>query len=608
MPLPPIFEPNFDNMINMRSWPSMAFLILGHLLLASCAQEFKLDSSAVQYRLNEEPLTAHGNQARLDVQYQIAPKKLTKNGVAVMSLIEKTAGQSKVITRDLITGPKVKGLNGTQADLSKEIEGTLTHQESVGENPKNRTYTMEVSSFGGSKKNVKAAKAAMETGSTSPWPTKTYRFEVTLTEGPSLLARTATFTSLPRSIASGFVPDTIQPFEATIYFELNKSTIRESERKRKEILQLVNFLSKTKEILKIEVNGYASPDGELQFNNELANERAGAGGKFVVDALSSSKGLKDINYDINNRNLYVQNQGTEDWKGLLQGIEFARIPNKEKVVEIIRNPSLSSTEKQSQLRAMSDAWDIITEEYLPPLRRANMVIQTKVAPRTLEERMELIRIPSSDISAAEMLTTAEQASSPSQAADILEKTKQRYPADHRAYNNLAVMDIQAGRLETASKNLDAAAEVAPASAEVLANQAMVAAALSDWKKLGVVVKRAQANGQSLPEYEAVLLIRQGNYQDALQKLAGKPSGSLQALALLLKKDYSKAAESLNAQASSNEASVLYLRAVLAARTRNATELQQSVQRLVSAYPEYKDKIAVDPEFAALRQEILAKKN
>ncbi|MGA1665890.1 MAG: hypothetical protein ACO39U_02750 [Bacteroidia bacterium] len=594
-------------MKKIRFRPVLAFMILGTFMLASCAQEFKLDSTAVQYQLNEEPLTAHGNQARLDVQYQIAPKKLTKTGVAVMTLIERSGNQSKVIARDLIQGPKVKGLNGKQADPSKETAGTLTLQESLGENPTNRSYSLEVSSFGGSKKNVKAAKAAMESGSTSPWPAKTYRFEVALTEGPSLLARTATYTSAPRSIASGFVPDTIQPFEATIYFELNKSTIRESERKRKEILQLVNFLSKTKEILKIEVNGYASPDGELQFNNELANERAGAGGKFVVDALRSSTGLKDINFDINNRNLYVQNQGTEDWKGLLQGIEFARIPNKEKVVEIIRNTSLSSTEKQSQLRAMNDAWEIITEEYLPPLRRANMVIQTKVAPRTMEERMELIRIPSSDISAAEMLATAEQASSATQAADILEKTKQRYPADHRAYNNLAVMDIQAGRLETASKNLDAAAEVAPASAEVLANQAMVAAGLGDWKKLELVVKRAQANGQSLSGYEAALLIRQGKYQDALQKLSGNTSGSLQALALILQKDYTKAAESLKTQASSTDATVLYLRAVLAARTRNATELQPSVERLVAAYPEFKDKIAVDPEFAALRQEILAKK-
>ncbi len=592
-------------MKNTRSWIGFTCLFLGSLFLGSCAKEFKLDSNAVNYRLNEAPLTLHGNRAQLDVNYQIAPKTIAKNGVAVMTLLEKDGGQTKVKSRDLITGPKVKGMNGTKADPLKETSGTLTFGETMNDKAPNRSYFLEVASFSGSKKNVKAAKAAMEAGSTTPWPAKTYRFDVMLTEGPSLLSRTATYTSAPRSIASGFVPDTIQPFEATIYFELNKSTIRESERKRKEILQLVNFLSKTKEILKIEVNGYASPDGELQFNNELANERAGAGGKFVVDALRSSKGLKDINYDINNSNLYVQNQGTEDWKGLLQGIEFARIPNKEKVIEIIRNTSLSSTEKQSQLRAMTEAWEIITEEYLPPLRRANMVIMTKVAPRSFEERMELIRVPSSEITASEMLVTAEQAGSPAMAADILEKTKQRFPADHRAYNNLAVMDIQGGRFETASKNLDAAAEAAPGSSEVLNNQAMVATRLGDWTKLAVVVKRAQANGQSLAEYEAVLLIRKGQYKEALQVLGNQPAGTLQALAHILNRDDSKASEALNALGSSNESSVLYLRAVLAARTRNASELGKAVKTLLATYPEFKDPIAVDPEFAELRKEILA---
>lgn len=592
-------------MKNTRSWIGFTCLLLGSLFLGSCAKEFKLDSNAVNYRLNEAPLTVHGNRAQLDVHYQIAPKTIAKNGVAVITLLEKEGAQTKIKSRDLITGPKVKGMNGTKADPLKETAGTLTFGETINDKAPNRSYYLEVASFSGSKKNVKAAKAAMQEGSTSPWPAKTYRFDVMLTEGPSLLSRTATYTSAPRSIASGFVPDTIQPFEATIYFELNKSTIRESERKRKEILQLVNFLSKTKEILKIEVNGYASPDGELQFNNELANERAGAGGKFVVDALRSSKGLKDINYDINNSNLYVQNQGTEDWKGLLQGIEFARIPNKEKVVEIIRNTSLSSTEKQSQLRDMNDAWEIITEEYLPPLRRANMVIMTKVAPRTFEERMELIRVPSSEISASEMLATAEQAGSPALAADILEKTKQRFPADHRAYNNLAVMDIQGGRFETAAKNLDAAAEAAPSSLEVMNNQAMVATRLGDWAKLALVVKRAQANGQSLPEYEAVLLIRKGQYKEALQVLGNQPAGTLQALAHILNRDDSKAAAALNALGSSNESSVLYLRAVLAARTRNASELGKTVQTLLATYPEFKDQIAVDPEFAELRKEILA---
>lgn len=144
--------------------------------------------------------------------------------------------------------------------------------------------------------------------------------------------------STTRPVASGFIADTIEPFEATIYFELNKSVIRESERKKKEILQLVDFLSKTKEILKIEVNGYASPDGEIQFNNELADERATEAGKFVINALRSSQGLKDIQYDLDNSKLYVQNKGTEDWKGLCVELNLPGFRRRIKCVASLKIP------------------------------------------------------------------------------------------------------------------------------------------------------------------------------------------------------------------------------------------------------------------------------
>jgi hypothetical protein len=106
--VPPIFEPNFYKMKNTRSWIGFTCLFLGSLFLGSCAKEFKLDSNAVNYRLNEAPLTLHGNRAQLDVNYQIAPKTIAKNGIAVMTLLEKDGVQTKVKSRDLITGPKVK--------------------------------------------------------------------------------------------------------------------------------------------------------------------------------------------------------------------------------------------------------------------------------------------------------------------------------------------------------------------------------------------------------------------------------------------------------------------------------------------------------------------
>jgi len=120
-------------MKNTRSWIGFACLLVGSLFLGSCAKEFKLDSNAVNYRLNEVPLTLHGNRAQLDVNYQIAPNTIAKNGVAVMTLLEKDGGQTKVKSRDLITGPKVKGMNGTKADPLKETAGTLTFGETMND-------------------------------------------------------------------------------------------------------------------------------------------------------------------------------------------------------------------------------------------------------------------------------------------------------------------------------------------------------------------------------------------------------------------------------------------------------------------------------------------
>jgi len=583
------------------------FLLLGALtiIFASCTKQFKLDKSAFTIQLPTEPVTAYGEKAGLKINYEIAPNIFAKEGVAVVRIIQKDGDQITEQARNTLYGKTVSGVQGELVDNSVKHLGEVAFEKTVGDNTKSSEYWLEVSSFNGSKRNLRKSSTFLTSGTYAPAPAKAYQFSIKLTEGPSFLANSATIFSVTKSCSANFVPDTIEPFEATIYFELNKSVIRESERKKKEILQLADFLSKTKEILKIEVNGYASPDGEIQFNNELADERATEAGNFVINALRSSQGLKDIQYDLDNSKLYVQNKGTEDWKGLLRGIEFARIPQKDQLRSIIENPNLSSAEKQSQLKGMRESWEIIAEDYLPPLRRANMVIQTKVPPRTFEERMQLIRMKSPELSASEMLASAEQAMDASGRAEILELTKALYPSDHRAYNNLAVLDIEAGRLETAVRNLDAAAEAAPGSPEVLHNQAWVAYLQKDWSKLNLVVKRAQNNAQKLPEFEALMSIRSGKYAEAVMALNGKSQDPLVALALCLNRDYDAAAKALKGLDRRNP-DVLYLSAVIAARSNNSSGVQRDLEALVTSDPKVKNSLRTDPEFASFRQETFFK--
>ena len=215
--------------------------------------------------------------------------------------------------------------------------------------------------------------------------------------------------------------------------------------------------------------------------------------------------------------------------------------------------------------------------------------------------MQLIRMKSPELSPSEMIATAEQAKDATSQAEILEQTKVLYPSDHRAYNNLAVLDLEAGRLETAARNLDAAAEASPGSPEVLHNQAWVAYLQKDWSKLNLVIKRAQNIGQKLPEFEAFMNIRSGKYAEAVVALNGRSQDPLMALAHCLNRNYDAAANALKGL-DRQSPDVLYLSAVVAARTKNSTGVQRDLEALAASNPKFKNALATDPEFAAFRQE------
>jgi outer membrane protein OmpA-like peptidoglycan-associated protein len=589
-------QTTFDNRLKLLN------LVVLSVAFASCTPRFKLGQSSLSFQKPAEPVTLHGEQFGLRLNYQIAPNVFSPKGIAVVRLIQANGDTKTELAREILVGNKVQNLKGRKISQQTGGDGEISFSATYHDEISTLEYWLEVTSFDNSKKTIKANALFLEKGTVFvPSPDNAHSFKIKVTDGVSLLSRTAFFNTMPQPIDPLFIADTIEPFVATIYFEVNKSVIRESERKRKEIEQLVNFLSKTKEILRIEVNGFASPDGEFEFNNDLADERATEAGKFVVQSLQSSQSLKDIQFDLNNAQLYVQNKGTEDWNGLLRGIEFAHIPEKESVKRIIENRSLSSREKQAQLQNMRESWKIIAEDYLPPLRRANMIINTKVAPRTFVERLQLIRAKSTGISASEMLASAEQTSDPLQKAEILEAAKRMYPADHRSYNNLAVLDIQNGSIETASRNLDAAAEASPGSAEILHNQAYVACLTKNWPKLGIVLKRARGNSQKMPEYEGLHAIIGGKYDEAISALSPKGPSFLLSLAFCLNRDYPAAFKSLK-NLDRNESAVLYLSAVIAARTGDTAAVERDLTAFASMNPQAKSNMSTDPEFALFRQE------
>lgn len=131
-------------------------------------------------------------------------------------------------------------------------------------------------------------------------------------------------------------------------------------------------------ISSVTITGYASPDGPYALNERLSTQRAQDFKQYV-----------DSKYDLSSRYTVTTRGVAEDWDNCRAMIESSRsIPHKDSVLRII-NSTVSNNTKEVQLKQMTDVWNFMRTDILPPLRRVDIVINyaqgTIVEERTLIE-------------------------------------------------------------------------------------------------------------------------------------------------------------------------------------------------------------------------------
>ena len=128
-------------------------------------------------------------------------------------------------------------------------------------------------------------------------------------------------------------------------------------------------------ISRIEITGYASPDGNAASNEALAMSRA----QEFRTMLMSRYGLGS-SYDIQVK------ADAEPWSACDEAVNSSAIEDKTKVLAILNSAS-SESSKEQQLKSMPEVWRTFRTEILPPMRRVDMTIyydvDTVVEVRTL---------------------------------------------------------------------------------------------------------------------------------------------------------------------------------------------------------------------------------
>ena len=382
--------------------------------------------------------------------------------------------------------------------------------------------------------------------------------------------------------------------EANIKFLIQQAKLRDSELNSENMqafvamMKQINDEKETKALKNIEISAYASPDGSLDLNTKLAEQRQDNSEKYIQKQLKSNEMTAEVDTKYT----------AEDWDGFQELVSQSNIQDKDVILRVLsmyKDPE----EREAQIKNMSAVFSELAETILPELRRARLTMNYEIIGRSDEQIVAQFNSDASKLSVEELLYGA-NLSTVSNKEAWYEKTSQLYPNDYRAYNNLGMLAYQKGDLSAAENYFNKAKSLKSDAGEVNANLALIE--LSKGNVSGAETYAGKAAGaEGFNEVSAALNIAKGSYQQAASAANGVKSNTA-ALAQILNKDYAGAKSTLEGVAN-KDAYTSYLLAVVAARTNDAAGVSTNLKDAVSKDSSLKDRAVKDLEFANFKSAV-----
>lgn len=238
--------------------------------------------------------------------------------------------------------------------------------------------------------------------------------------------------------------------ECFLDFEVNKVDIRpEYMSNPQELAKIRAMIDDLKSdanvnVKRLDIIGYASPEGTLAANKRLSEGRAMALRNYLA-----------ARYDFP-RNQYYIIFGGENWDGLVEALDTFEMDYKEEVLDIITNVPIEKGRetKLMQLRG-GVPYRLMLKELFPSLRVAICKVSYDVRNFNLEEAKEVIKKRPQNLSLNEMFMVANTYPKGSQEfIDVFETAVRLYPESEIANMNAATAALSRNDLISAERYLE----------------------------------------------------------------------------------------------------------------------------------------------------------
>lgn len=518
--------------------------------------------------VNPSPLKVVGNKVSADISGTFPVKKFERKGILTVTPVLKFAGQEVVGETVTYIGEKVKE-NGTM--VSYKEGGSYSQSCSfdyVPEMAKSELYLRFTAKVG--KKETEVPDLKIADGVIA-----TQKLVVAEENEPAITAD-----KFQRIIQ--------EMQEADIKFLIQQSNLRQSETKRQEVKDLTAAIKEAdknekKAINKLEVSGYASPDGGLDLNTKLANQRQAAAQKFLKSQMKKNKVNAEIESSVT----------AEDWDGFQKAIAASDIQDKQLVLRVL-SMYTDPEEREAQIKNLSSVYKTIAEEILPALRRSRLILTTDLIGKSDDEILALVKEDASQLNVEEMLYAATLVEDAAEKLAIYQKVADTY-GDYRAYNNIGMIYFEQGKYTEAMNQYQKALAINATNADVNYNAGVCAMALNELDKAEQYLGKAAGTSADLKTAMGTLYTMKGNYKAATSAY-GKSASNNAAVQQILNEDYAAARQTLAAVKEPN-ATTAYLMAVVGARTNDREAVYANMRVAISRDEAMKTKAAGDIEFA-----------
>ncbi len=553
----------------MRKNFYLAMTVVSALAFTSCKKLGAL--SADNFTVTPTPLESVAGQVPATINGQFPEKYMKKKAVVTVTPVLKYEGGEATGASATFQGEKVNGNNQT---ISYKMGGNYTMKsifDFVPAMQKSDLYLKFEAKVG--KKSVTIPEVKIGYGVVAT----------------SELLKNTLASANPAIAPDGFQRIIKQRQEATIKFLIQQANIRNSELSSTSIKDFIKTLKeikadqKGKALNDIEISAYASPDGALDLNTRLAENRQNNSEKYVNKELKANKMESDI------KTKYT----AEDWDGFQELVSQSNIQDKDVILRVL-SMYKEPEEREAQIKNMSAVFQELAETVLPELRRARLTINYELIGRSDDEILAQFKSDASKLSNEEVLYGATLVSTPAEKEAWYQKATQLYANDYRAYNNLAQLAYAKGDLSTAESYLNKAKSLKADASEVNTNLALIALAKGDVSTAETYIAKG-SGADSFKEIMGNIQIAKGNYQQAASNLAGVNTNSA-ALAQILNKDYASAKTTLN-NVKNADAYTSYLKAIVAARTNDAAGVSSNLSAAISKDASLAKRAATDLEFA-----------